>query len=254
MILLAEGVNVSGSIVTYNCKEKAMGAVNSLLANTKKYPFVLNVFDNASQDGTAQALAQINGVNVVNTGANLGFGKAHNKVLDTDCGKYIAIINPDITIQSDVISHLVDVLENNSDIVMITPKVLNNDGTEQKLPKRTPTFKRLFLGRIFKSIRNEYIMADTEFTALTDIDFCTGCFFVIRTDVFKEIGGFDDRYFMYMEDADLTRSAKQYGRVVFDPTVSVVHLWERESSKSLKYLMIHFKSAFKYFLKWKGKC
>lgn len=172
-------------------------------------------------------------------------------MLNLPLGKYHAVINPDIEIKTDVLKELTKVLEENSDIVMITPKILNTDGSEQFLPKRTPTFKYSFLGRISKKIREEYTRANENLKTLTDIDFCTGCFFVIKSEIFKKIGGFDERFFLYMEDADITRRAKKYGRVVFCPFVSVTHSWERASAKSIKAILMHITSFCKYIFKWR---
>ena len=229
----------------------------SLKENTKGRELKVFVFDNASKsiDIRLSSAADVLEVNK----DNIGFGAAHNKILNYEMGKYHAVVNPDITVDSDVLSHLADILENNPDIAMITPRILNEDGTEQKLPKRTPTARYLFLGRlsrfggIFKKIRDEYVRANEVFEDLTDIDFCTGCFFMIRSEVFEKIGGFDERYFMYLEDADLTREAKKYGRVVFCPSEKVTHLWERGSAKKPKLLLIHINSFIKYLRKWKNE-
>ena len=136
---------------------------------------------------------------------------------------------------------------------MAMPKILNSDGTEQKLPKERPSFKRLFLGRLSSKVRNEYVWAQREITQPCEINFCTGCFFCIRTDAFKSLLGFDNRYFMYLEDADLALKAKSIGKVMMLPQFSVNHAWERESAKSLKFLLIHIVSCFKFLFKWRGK-
>lgn len=254
---VSKDITISASVVTYNCKEKAVKTVNSLLKNTNKYPFCLTVYDNASRDGTAEALMGLDGVNVVETGANLGFGKAHNLALYNNLGKYHAVINPDIIIDSDVLAALCDVLEQNPDIAMITPRILNRDGSVQNLQKREVKAKYLFLGRfakfggIFKKMRDEYTSFTLDSNGFADIEFCTGCFFLIRSEVFLGLGGFDERFFMYLEDADLSKRVKELGRIVYYPAVSVTHLWERESAKSFKYLLIHFMSYFKYLLKWR---
>ena len=246
-------IMVSASIVTYNDINRAPDTVKSIIENTKKYPLKLYVIDNASTDGTADSIEKSGQATVIRQEKNLGFGAAHNVALTQPLGKYHCVINPDITISSDVISDMVDYFESNPDVVMAMPKILNSDGTEQKLPKERPSFKRLFLGRLLKGIRNEYVWAQKDITEPCDINFCTGCFFCIRTDVFEKLLGFDQRYFMYLEDADLTLKAKLKGRVVMLPQFSVTHSWERESAKSLKYLLIHIISCFKFLLKWRGK-
>ncbi|MBQ8267788.1 MAG: glycosyltransferase family 2 protein [Clostridia bacterium] len=250
---MSADITVSASIVTYNDISRAPITVDSVVKNTKKYPLKLYVIDNASTDGTAEAIEKSGQAVVIKNDKNLGFGAAHNVVLNQTIGKYHFVINPDITLNSDVISDMVDYFEGHSDVVMAMPKILNTDGTEQKLPKERPTFKRLFLGRLSDKVRGEYVWADKDIKDVTDIIFCTGCFFCIRTDIFKKVCGFDERYFMYLEDADLALKAKSKGGVVMLPQFSVTHAWERESSKSLKYLIIHIISCFKFLFKWRGK-
>lgn len=250
---------LSAAIVTHGGKELAAATVKSVLEHTKKYPLNFYVIDNVSGDSTPDEIEKISGVKVIRQTENLGFGGGHNIALGENLGKYHAVINPDIELDCDVLAHLVDVMENNEDIALIAPKILSADGTEQYLPKRHPTFRYLFLGRlaklggVFKKIRKEYTREAENLHTLTDIEFCSGCFFLIRTEIFRKIGGFDGRYFMYMEDADLSREVLKYGRVVFDPGVAVRHLWKRESAKKIKFLFIHLSSAFKYLKKWRKK-
>lgn len=243
---------ISATIVTYNNSNIAKKACQSVLEHTKRYPLKFYVVDNASSDDADLVISSINGVDFLKNNKNLGFGAAHNKVLAMEMGKYHFVINPDIMIDSDVLSDMADFMEQNPEVVMCMPKILNADGTEQKLPKQRPTFKTLFFGRLSQKIRNDYIWADREITTVTDVDFCTGCFFCIRSEIFKKLGGFDERFFMYLEDADLTGRAKKYGRVVMNPDISVTHIWERESAKKIKYLLIHIFSAIKFLLKREG--
>lgn len=249
---MKNGTFISAAIVTYNCGDTAIDAIKSVLENTKKYPLEFYIFDNGSTDKTVKLLKEQDAISLVENGKNLGFGAAHNKILGNQMGKYHFVINPDIIVKSDVLSDMVDFMEQNPDIVMCMPKILNADGTEQKLPKQRPTFKTLFFGRLSQKIRNEYIWADRKITKVTDVDFCTGCFFCIRSEIFKKLGGFDKRFFMYLEDADLTSRAKKHGRVVMNPDISVTHIWERESAKKIKYLLIHIFSAIKFLLKREG--
>ena len=69
-------------------------------------------------------------------------------------------------------------------------------------------------GRLNKKVRDEYVMKNELSGTTEEIDFCSGCFMCIRGDVFEKLGGFDERYFMYMEDVDLTLRAKKYGKTV----------------------------------------
>lgn len=243
---------VSACIVTYNSADKIGAAVSSLKEHTKGIDCKLYVFDNGSVDNTKDVVLK-NDPDAVFTenGENLGFGKANNLVIPLMDSKYHAIINPDIRLDSDVLTDICKYMDEHDDVVMATPKVLFPDGREQHLPKLRPRFIYLLARRtpFFKKKAVEYTMEDRVITEPLEIDQCSGCFAVIKSEVFKELKGFDERFFMYMEDADLTLRAKKYGKVMFLPQFKVIHEWERSSSKSLKYLMIHISSMFKFLLK-----
>ena len=247
--------SVSACIVTYNSSEKIGNAVASVQNHTS-CGCTLYISDNGSTDNTLDIVKGIAPDAVVfENNDNIGFGAAHNKVLPSLSSEYHAVINPDISFDYDVISEICEYLDQHPEAVMATPKILSPDGTEQLLPKRMPTLKYLFARRLHlsKRLADEYTRANENITTPTNIDFCTGCFFVIRTEVFKELNGFDDRFFMYFEDTDLTLRAKQFGEAVFLPDSHVTHLWEKSSAKSLKYFLIHLNSAFKFFWKYRGK-
>ena len=249
---------LSAAIVTYNDIDKVRDAVLSIKENTKRYPLKLYIIDNGSTDGTADFFKDFD-VTVIENGKNIGFGAAHNKALNLSLGKYHFIINPDILVKSDVLSDMADFMDENPDVALSMPNILNGDGTIQYLPKEIPTAKYLFLGRLakfggkFKEIRDRYIWADRELKVPTKIDFCSGCFMCISSQVFKDLGGFDERYFMYLEDVDLTLRAKSFGKAVIIPEISVTHSWERESAKKLKYLFIHLSSARKFLRRRRKK-
>jgi GT2 family glycosyltransferase len=251
---MSDSYSVSAAIVTYNSSDKIGDAVRSVTRFTENC--TLFISDNGSTDNTLDVVkANAPKADILKNGNNLGFGAAHNKVIPLLDSRYHAVINPDIIFDYDVLGEICRYLDANPQVVMATPKILNPDGTEQCLPKRMPTVKYLFARRLHLSqkIADEYTRANENLKEPTEIDFCTGCFFVIRTEVFKKLGGFDDRFFMYFEDTDLTQRAKEYGKVVFLPDSHVTHLWEKSSAKSLKYFLIHLKSTFQFFWKYRKK-
>ncbi len=251
---MQNGSTLSVCIVTYNSENKISAAVSSLKKETVGIDYKLYVFDNGSSDNTKDAVLSADSDAVfTENNANLGFGKANNLVIPKLDSKYLAIVNPDIRLDSDVLTDICDYLDKHEDTVLVTPKVLFPDGREQHLPKLRPRFVYLLARRtpFFKKKAKEYTMEDRTITEPCEIDQCSGCFAVIRSEVFKAIGGFDERFFMYMEDADLTLRAKKLGKTVYLPQFHVIHEWERSSSKSLKYLMIHISSMFKFL--WKHR-
>lgn len=244
-------------IVTYNNRDNICRALSSVLENTRQTELTVYVCDNSSSDGTAELVqSEFPTVNVIRTGENRGFGAGHNAVIDMLDSDVHFIVNPDILLTDDVISQMCGFLENNPDIVMAVPKFLSENGEEQFTPKLTPKLRYMLGGRlerfggIFGKWRREYTFADRNVTEVTDVGFCSGCFIAVRTEVFRAMGGFDERYFLYNEDADLTRMAQAYGRTVYTPQFSVIHLWERAYMRSFKYFFIQIVSMIKYFAKW----
>ena len=246
---------VSGCIVTYRCYEKSREAVRTLLEHTKGVDFTLYIVDNRSGDDTLQKLtAEFPQLVTIQMPDNRGFGHGHNAVLPLLDSDYHAVINPDITVDCDAISELCRYLDENEDVGIVTPEIRYPGGEIQIIGKRNPSFLALVGRHIFqKQLRRHvehYQMLDEDLTKPIDIQFATGCFFIIRTDLFKEIGGFDERWFMYFEDMDITRRVCQKKRAVYNPSTYVYHEWERSSSHKLRFFIILVQGMFKYYGKW----
>ena len=248
-------IKVSASIVAFNSAKEITTILSCL---EKCLPFGLEevfVVDNMSTDNTKEIISNnFKWVHLIPNEKNLGYGAGHNVALSHISSDVHLIVNPDIKISTEQFAAIVDYFSKNEDIVLACPKVLNEDGTEQYLPKKTPTFKYVILGALpfFKKMRKQYTMADRIIAEPIDVDFCTGCFMMCRTDALLKCGGFDDRFFMYFEDADLSKTMKKYGRVVYNPFLSVTHLWKRENKKSLKGISRFLKSFRKFVKKWKN--
>lgn len=248
--------NVSICIVNHNDKDTILDTIKSLYKFTKRVNLKIYVSDNNSTDNSIELIEEnFDKVEIIKNEKNLGFGAGNNAVLDKLTSDYHILVNPDIEITYDVISDMVDYMEENNDIGILTPTVLNFDNTIQHLPKKIPKFKYLLGGRVkaFKKYRDEFTMANETIKNPIDIDFCTGCFMFLRTSVFKKVKGFDERYFLYFEDADITREVQKYAKTIYNPNFYVYHHWHRASGKSIKFLLIHITSMFKYYFKWFGK-
>jgi len=244
---------LSGSIVVYNKPDDACKTVESIKQFTDEN-FSLYVIDNASADKINDILKGKFDANYIDLDENIGFGKGHNKVLDKIDSKYHFIINPDIMINRDTIKNMCRFMDENPDVAIACPKVMHPDGSIQHIAKRKPSLMALVARRIhlpfLKKVEDRYLAKEMDQDTAFEVDFCTGCFFVIRTDVFKEIGGFDEDYFLYFEDADITMKAKQKGKAYYAPSATVVHFWHRETASSGSRFMTQLKSMFIYFKKW----
>ena len=235
-----------------------MGGVRSVLACSTSCDIDFYLVDNASPDGAGKELAQAfsadDRVTVLPLEKNLGFGGGHNTVRDRLQSRYHVVVNPDITVDTDVIGTLCRWLDEHPDVVMVTPQLRFPDNTPQYTAKRRPTFMALLARQLplsfLKKYEDHYLMLDEDLTCEQDIQFCSGCFFVIRTEIFKKIGGFDEDYFMYVEDADITQRALKEGRVVYLPEGYVYHAWHRATRKKLKPFLMQLRSMGLYFKKW----
>ncbi len=248
---------VTGCIVTHNNMRTIKDTLNTIFEYTKDVDFTLYIVDNLSTDGTPDFIKKnYPQVKVIEPMTNNGFGSGHNVVLDKINSDYHLVINPDIILKNNAIKDIIDFMEANDDIGLVSPRICFPDGKEQILGKRNPHLKYLIASRLRKEgelsdLLKEYAMLDEDLSVVTDIENASGCFMAFRTDLFRKIGGFDERYFMYFEDADISREVRKHKRVVYNPDTVVYHVWGRDSKTNYKLLMIHIMSMLKYFLKWK---
>jgi GT2 family glycosyltransferase len=221
------------------------------------------VCDNRSRDVTRSILdayaKRYSALSCIYKESNAGFARAHNQLLATVHSRYHIICNPDILISNNIFTPMFEFMENNPQIGVCCPKFLNPDGSVQFLNRRVPNVFDLFLRRLLPKVLKPYFkkrlalyeMRDIGYDKSYDVPFVSGAFMFCRTHVLKEIGGFDERFFLYFEDADLSRRVQNHGyRTVYFPDVSVIHLWERLAHKNLMGSWIFIKSAYRYFRKW----
>ena len=250
--------DISVVIVAYNNEEDVRQAVCSLLEHTaadiqKK----IYIVDNSSQPNhLKEAATQWEDTEYFQMESNLGFGGGHNFVLPMLDSTYHAIVNPDIVLKEDSLGILMHFLEDTG-AGMVVPRLLGEDGKLQKVYRRELTVFdmgiRMFLPGCFQKRQDAHTMQDMDYSRPFPVPFAQGSFLVIRTSLFQELRGFDSRYFMYMEDADLCRRVNQVSRLLYCPDTEVIHRWERGSHKDGSLRKVHIRSMIQYFQKW-GWC
>ncbi len=251
-----ENYTVSGCIVTHNNMGSIKDTLDSLFEYTKGVDFKLYVVDNMSTDGTPEFIKEnYPQVELLIPGTNNGFGSGHNEILGLINSKYHAIINPDIVIDRDVLKIMADKLDQDETVGMLSPRIHFPDGRPQILGKRRPKLKYLIASRLRRGdepskLLKEYAMLERDQDSEYEIEVATGCFMFIRTDLFKSIGGFDDRYFMYFEDFDLACEVNRVSKVLYFPSAPIFHVWGRESKRSMKLKIVQIKSMLKFYMKW----
>jgi len=253
---------VTGSIVTFNSISTIEATLRTVREQTRGVPFHLYVIDNSSRDGTVDYVKGIDPLaEILRIPWNVGFGAGHNLVLPriaNNGSKYHAVINPDIMLSQDAITKMALYMDAHPEVVMLSPRIVFPDTHEdQVLGKRSPTPKylaasRLRRGKLANRILAEYAMLDENRNQPFEIENATGCFMFIRTGTLQKIGGFDERYFLYFEDCDITRMLAREGKVLYYPQAVVEHVWNRESKKDIRLAMVQVQSMMKYFWKWRN--
>ncbi len=253
--LPTDGRALSASVVVYGDASAARRLLDSFARFGRGTSLYL--VDNASPDGAMDAL-EAGGLppdtTVLRLPQNRGFGAGHNACLALLASRYHAVINPDIVLRDDAVARMAAWMDEHPDVAITTPQLLFPDGRPQYTAKRRPAVLPLLArqlgGGLLKKQEDHYLMLDEDLSQPQNVEFCSGSFFVIRTEVLRAIGGFDEGYFMYVEDADITRKALQHGRAVFLPQVAVVHEWQRAAHRKPRQFFWQLRSMLRYFRKW----
>lgn len=258
-------IDVSVSVVVYRDFETPKKMLVSLEEHTSpvlsKRVFVVDNSALASGDERVteqgsfkEFLTELSDVVYLDAGANLGFGKANNVALMESKAEFHAFVNPDIVFLEDSLTQLVAYLRANQEVGMVIPRMIGEDGELLKVYRRDPTLldalNRTVLGNKLRTREYFHTMQDMDYTKPFDLPFGQGSFLVGRTELLKELGGFDERYFMYLEDADLCRRLNKVSVLRYVPFTTVQHTWERSSHKNAKLFSEHIRSYARYFARW----
>ena len=251
---------VTISIVTYNSRYifNVLNQLKAELGTDSIYD--IHIYDNHSETAYLEKLTTYEPfITIHRAEENQGFGHGHNQVLFNASTKYAIIFNPDVLVTKDVLDRLLDRIKIDKNIAVVSPKVLNEDGTTQYLVRqKLDVFDYMlrfipfqFVKKIFDKRLSIYECRDLSDTETTDIKMGSGCFMLIDREKFVEIGGFDERFFMYFEDNDLClRFGKAGYRILYTPFEPVVHMYEKGAHKSRKLFKIFMQSMGKFFNKW----
>ncbi len=172
-------------------------------------------------------------------GKNIGFGAGHNTVIDKikDYSKYHLILNPDVSFKPTVIPNLIKSIEKEEELAMIAPKVVFANGEHQYTCRQYPTILEMILRKmgIFKKYVQEREYRNIDLTKSFYPNFIHGCFQLYKTEDFIKINGFDERYFLYMEDVDICRKIDAIGKKkLYYPKEEIVHILKKGSSKRIQ--------------------
>lgn len=246
---------VTVSIVTYNTKleelEKCFESLTSALIDT------IYVIDNSSQKYIGDFCSAYGRV-VYIPSVNSGFGAGHNKAIRMAFGRnssYHLVLNSDVYFDAGAIESLCSYMDSNRDVGQVQPNIVYPDGRMQYTCRLLPTpadliFRRFLPRKIAERNDVRYLLKFNDHKHEMNVPYHQGSFIFFRTDSLRTVGLFDERFFMYPEDIDITRRMHRHYRTMFLPSVTVVHAHRAESYKNSKMLWIHMTNMIKYFNKW----
>ena len=175
----------------------------------------------------------------------IGYGSNHNQAFAISHSDYFVVLNPDVRISGFLISKFIENRHRNWGCV--APKVFAKDGTLEDNSRKYPTIAKILKRVLLRRRSPEYSGLDSE---IISVDWVAGMFILFSSDVFRDVGGFDNRYFMYLEDADICKRIRQQGfGVYYDLSQSIVHDARRSSFKSLTHFKLHIRSMFRFLFK-----
>lgn len=250
--------SISASIVLYKNDNSVKKTLDCLLQTN--LPIQLFLIDNSPTNQLESELSNylhFNNVHYIFNNKNIGFGAAHNialkKIIDTST--FHLVLNPDVVFEPTVIPALLGYMRKNEGIGLVMPKVLYPDGSLQYLCKLVPTpvdliFRRFLPGAFMQKRSNFFELRFTGYNKEMEVPYLSGCFMFLKVEALKKAGMFDDRFFMYPEDIDLTRRIHEHYKTMFYPGVHIVHEHGKGSYKSIRLLRIHVVNMIKYFNKW----
>ncbi len=225
-------IDVSVVIVSFNTRDVTLACVRSVFEHTPGCSFEVIVVDNASEDGSAEAIArEFPQATVIANTDNKGFAGANNDGLAVAKGRYLLLLNPDTVVNDASIRDVLEFCDANPTAGVVGCRCFNEDGTQQSTIFRYKRFGEILMNVVIPNKlmrksrrlgRSRYIGADLNQTM--DVEVVAGCYMMVRRECYDKVGGMDDRFFMYAEEVDWCYRIHKAGwRIVYFPGASILH-------------------------------
>lgn len=248
-------------VVNYNAGQALVRCLDSVFAAARDMRLRVFVVDNRSTDGSARmAKGSHPEITLIENHENVGFGSAANQGIDAGSAPWIFALNPDAAISHGTFREFLALADRSPRVGAIGVLVRDPDGVIYPSARKIPTFAEAaghaLLGPLLRDNRfsRAYTMDDWDRTSEREVDWVSGSCMFLRRSVIELVGGFDPRFFMYAEDADLcTRIRGARFKVLFAPVMEVVHDRGLSTRGSKRMIWEHSRSIYRYFEKHHAK-
>lgn len=266
MILLffdMESIDLTIIIVNWNVKPILEICLDSIFTQTKGISYEVIVVDNASTNGSREFLKTIRkkygNLKVILNKRNLGFARASNQALKMAKGTYILFLNPDTEILDNALFKSVEFMNKHKDVGILGVKLLDNNKKIQPSVRSFPTFasQALILLKLHHllprlPVLKRYFLYNFNYQKLQEVDQVMGAFLMTRKKIINEIGGFDEKFFLWFEEVDFCKRVKEKKwKIVYNPEISILHFGHQSFRQVIPFdkQKIYNKSVITYFKK-----
>lgn len=251
-------MDVSASIVIHNSRpEEVHRAIECLLRSNVSPVYII---ENSPGSLLKDVEDKYEGV-IYQHVENRGFGAGHNVAIRRVLGDiskkdgYHIVMNADVWWEGDAVAPLLSYLEEHPDVGMAMPRVVYPDGVLQYACRMLPTPFDLFAKRflpagISRKRMERYLLAAHDHTKALNCPYLLGSFLLFRNKALLDVGIFDERFFMYPEDIDITRRVHERWKTLFLPVSTIVHAHAAQSRRNMRLLWVHIVNMCRYFNKW----
>lgn len=249
-------------IVNYNSTDYLINCLLSVRNSLNGLPVSIYIQDNASTDGVDIIRNKFPEVSLTKNSRNIGFAAAVNNALALGKNPFILLLNPDTTVSDNFFNECLSLMKKHAHVGIMGPKVLEKNGQLQHSGRSFPTLLTAFFGRtsiLTRMFPNNSLTlknlscVNSNGRSPMEVDWVSGACMVVNRKAVEAVGGLDERFFLYWEDADWCQRMWESGwKVVYDPCVSICHITGASSKKELLRSVMEFhKSAFRLFEKRK---
>ena len=259
-------------IVSFNTKKLTLDCIESILKNTKGVEYEIIVIDNASRDDSIAAISKLITQNsklkltIITNKKNLGFAGANNQGFKASRGKYVLFLNSDTVINDNVLGEMIGWMDKHPQVGVATCTLKGSNGNLQPTGGYFPTLLTVFSWMIIQDIpgvdllikpfhplhaKSFFNQGEYFYKKPKRLDWVTGAFLLTRREVLKEVGGWDESYFMYVEEVDLCYRIKKHGwQIWYLPKWSITHLGGASSKIDEFPLLAEYTGIKKFYKKF----
>ncbi len=247
-------MDISIVIVNWNTKKLLLDCLSSVFETVKHISMEIWLVDNASSDGSVEAVKQnYPDVKIIQNTKNLGFAAANNKALKKMQGRYALLLNTDTVLTKGAIENLYDFMENNHDAGMDCGQLLNQDGSKQNSIANFPGISSLLCNETLLQILfpEKFPGKRREYKDPIEVDSCIGACLMVRKKAMDEVGLLDENFFFFLEETDWAYRMKQAGwKIYFVPCARIFHIQGQSIGHGIKSRIMFYRSRYIYFKKW----